>query len=105
MVDQTQQMLKSSDTVSNKGENSPVPVPPPSSTTVPDVSPTLAPAATSPTLTAPIGGSVTAKGPSVSVEGKEKGSNVPAGNRDVLAAAGGGTAAREEYGYIVTNQR
>ncbi|KAK6315480.1 hypothetical protein J4Q44_G00150090 [Coregonus suidteri] len=101
---ETQQMLKSSDTVSNKGENSPVPVPPPSSTTVPDVSPTLAPAATSPTLTAPIGGSVTAKGPSVSVEGKEKGSNVPAGNRDVLAAAGGGTAAREEYGYIVTNQ-
>ncbi|XP_045074766.1 receptor-type tyrosine-protein phosphatase-like N, partial [Coregonus clupeaformis] len=101
---ETQQMLKSSDTVSNKGENSPVPVPPPSSTTVPDVSPNLAPAATSPTLTAPIGGSVTAKGPSVSVEGKEKGSNVPAGNRDVIAAAGGGTAAREEYGYIVTNQ-
>uniref|UniRef100_A0A4W5LV21 Protein tyrosine phosphatase receptor type Na n=1 Tax=Hucho hucho TaxID=62062 RepID=A0A4W5LV21_9TELE len=91
-------------TVSNKGENAPVPVPPPSSTLVADVAPTLAPAATSPTLKAPIGGSVTAKGPSVSVEdvkGKVKSSNIPAG----LPAAEGGTAAREEYGYIVTNQR
>ncbi|XP_070297940.1 LOW QUALITY PROTEIN: receptor-type tyrosine-protein phosphatase-like N, partial [Salvelinus sp. IW2-2015] len=98
-----QQMLKSSDTVSNKGENAPVPVPSPSSTSVADVAPTLAPAATSPTLKAPIAVSVTAKGPSVSVEdvkGKVKSSNVPAG----LPAAEGGTAAREEYGYIVTNQ-
>lgn len=101
---QKQQMLKSSDTVSNKGENAPVPVPSPSFTSVADVAPTLAPAATSPTLKAPIGGSVTAKGPSVSVEdvkGKVKSSSVPAG----LPAAERGTAAREEYGYIVTNQR
>ncbi|XP_029557904.1 receptor-type tyrosine-protein phosphatase-like N isoform X1 [Salmo trutta] len=98
-----QQMLKSSDTVSNKGENAPLPVPSPSFTSVADVAPTLAPAATSPTLKAPIGGSVTAKGPSVSVEdvkGKVKSSSVPAG----LPAAERGTAAREEYGYIVTNQ-
>ncbi|XP_055727910.1 receptor-type tyrosine-protein phosphatase-like N isoform X2 [Salvelinus fontinalis] len=96
-----QQMLKSSDTVSNKGENSPVPVPSPSSTSVADVAPTLAPAATSPTLKVPIGVSVTAKGPSVSVEDvKGKVKSVPAG----LPAAEGGTAAREEYGYMVTNQ-
>uniref|UniRef100_A0A8C7TH61 Protein tyrosine phosphatase receptor type Na n=1 Tax=Oncorhynchus mykiss TaxID=8022 RepID=A0A8C7TH61_ONCMY len=98
-----QQMLKNSDTVSNKGENAPLPVPSPSSTSVADVAPTLAPAATSPTLKAPIGVSVTAKGSSVSVEDvkeKVKSSNVPAG----LPAAERGTAAREEYGYIVTNQ-
>ncbi|XP_042162792.1 receptor-type tyrosine-protein phosphatase-like N isoform X1 [Oncorhynchus tshawytscha] len=98
-----QQMLKNSDTVSNKGENAPLPVPSPSSTSVADVAPTLAPTATSPTLKASIGVSVTAKGSSVSVKDvkeKVKSSNVPAG----LPAAERGTAAREEYGYIVTNQ-
>ncbi|XP_052379110.1 protein tyrosine phosphatase receptor type Na isoform X1 [Oncorhynchus keta] len=98
-----QQMLKNSDTVSNKGENAPLPVPSPSSTSVADVAPTLAPAATSPTLKAPIGVSVTAKDSSVSVEDvkeKVKSSSVPAGP----PAAERGTAAREEYGYIVTNQ-
>ncbi|XP_064833047.1 protein tyrosine phosphatase receptor type Na [Oncorhynchus masou masou] len=95
-----QQMLKNSDTVSNKGESAPVLAPSPS---VADVAPTLAPAATSPTLKAPIGVSVTAKGSSVSVEDvkeKVKSSNVPAG----LPAAERGTADREEYGYVVTNQ-
>ncbi|KAM9447935.1 uncharacterized protein ACWYII_013273 [Salvelinus alpinus] len=99
----TQQVLKSSDTVPKKGEKAPVLVPRPSSAPGPKVVPTLAPAATSPPLTAPLGGSVTAKDSSVSVEdvkGKVKSSNVPAG----LPAAEGGTAAREEYGYIVTNQ-
>ncbi|CAB1329170.1 unnamed protein product [Coregonus sp. 'balchen'] len=83
--------------VSNKADKAPVLVPPPSSAPGPKV----APAATSPPLTAPLGGSVTAKGPSVDVEGKLKSSYVPAG----LPAAERGTAAREEYGYIVTNQR
>ncbi|XP_038843637.1 receptor-type tyrosine-protein phosphatase N2-like, partial [Salvelinus namaycush] len=99
----TQQVLKSSDTVPKKGEKAPVLVPRPSSAPGPKVVPTLAPAATSPPLTAPLGGSVIAKDSSVSVEdvkGKVKSSNVPAG----LPAAEGGTAAREEYGYIVTNQ-
>ncbi|KAK6309506.1 hypothetical protein J4Q44_G00193870 [Coregonus suidteri] len=91
-----QQVLKSSDTVSNKADKAPVLVPPPSSAPGPKV----APAATSPPLTAPLGGSVTAEGPSVDVEGKVKTSYVPAG----LPAAETGSAAREEYGYIVTNQ-
>ncbi|XP_045563407.1 receptor-type tyrosine-protein phosphatase-like N [Salmo salar] len=99
----TQQVLKSSDTVPKKGEKAPVLVPPPSSAPGPKVAPTLAPTATSPPLTAPLGGSVTAKDSSVSVEdvkGKVKSSNVPAG----LPAAEGGKASREEYGYIVTDQ-
>uniref|UniRef100_A0A8C8JVV2 Protein tyrosine phosphatase receptor type Na n=1 Tax=Oncorhynchus tshawytscha TaxID=74940 RepID=A0A8C8JVV2_ONCTS len=102
-ADDQENMLKNSDTVSNKGENAPLPVPSPSSTSVADVAPTLAPTATSPTLKASIGVSVTAKGSSVSVKDvkeKVKSSNVPAG----LPAAERGTAAREEYGYIVTNQ-
>uniref|UniRef100_A0A8C7CDN7 Protein tyrosine phosphatase receptor type Na n=1 Tax=Oncorhynchus kisutch TaxID=8019 RepID=A0A8C7CDN7_ONCKI len=90
---QTQQVLKSSDTVPEKVEKAPVLVP------GPKVVPTLASAATSPPITAPLEGSVTAKDSSVSVEDvkeKVKSSSVPAAER--------GTADREKYGYIVTNQ-
>uniref|UniRef100_A0A8K9WTX6 Protein tyrosine phosphatase receptor type Na n=1 Tax=Oncorhynchus mykiss TaxID=8022 RepID=A0A8K9WTX6_ONCMY len=90
---QTQQVLKSSDTVPEKVEKAPVLV------RGPKVVPTLASAATSPPITAPLEGSVTAKDSSVSVEDvkeKVKSSNIPAAER--------GTADREKYGYIVTNQ-
>ncbi|XP_064803365.1 receptor-type tyrosine-protein phosphatase-like N [Oncorhynchus masou masou] len=72
-------------------------LPGPSSAPGPKVVPTLASAATP--ITAPLEGSVTAKDSSVSVEDvkeKVKSSSVPAAER--------GTADREEYGYIVTNQ-
>ncbi|XP_071004810.1 receptor-type tyrosine-protein phosphatase-like N [Oncorhynchus clarkii lewisi] len=89
----TQQVLKSSDTVPEKVEKAPVLVP------GPKVVPTLSSAATSPPITAPLEGSVTAKDSSVSVEDvkeKVKSSSVPAAER--------GTTDREKYGYIVTNQ-
>lgn len=98
-------MIKNGDAVIEAGKvpaPAPVPVPSPTSAPQPKVAPTLAPA-TSPPLQAPVGGGVTAKGPAVSVVDVEK-EKSPAGPEAGLPVEGS-IAAREEYGYIVTNQR